>query len=97
MTLRLVDEVDFGGKYVEAQVHDTGKFHEILGPTNFLASVLDYLDGPLADTMHKFESYSTSFELEIAESVKWNKQEQRHKSTTTKSPKNTRVLNVSKQ
>jgi hypothetical protein len=56
MTLRLVDEVDFGGKYVEAQVHDTGKFHGILGPTNFLASVLDYLDGPLADTMHKFES-----------------------------------------
>ena len=65
MTLRLVDEVDFGGKYVEAQVHDTGKFHGILGPTNFLASVLDYLDGPLADTMHKFESYLRPLNWEL--------------------------------
>jgi len=54
--LRPADEVDYGGKYVEDYEHGLGKFHEIFGQKNFLASVLGYLDGSLSDTMHKFES-----------------------------------------
>jgi hypothetical protein len=56
MPLRPADEVDYGGKYVEDYEHGLGKFHEIFGQKNFLASVLGYLDGSLSDTMRKSES-----------------------------------------
>ena len=57
MTLRLAEEANFDGKYVEAQAHDAGKFHEILGPLELLNSAFESLVGLLADTMNKSESY----------------------------------------
>jgi hypothetical protein len=50
--------------------------------------------------MHKSESYSLQCLANLlrnANSIKWNKQEQRHKPMTTKYPKNTRVLHLPNQ
>jgi hypothetical protein len=57
MTLRLAEEANFDGKYVEAQAHDASKFHEILGRLELLNSAFESLVGLLADTMNKSESY----------------------------------------
>jgi hypothetical protein len=57
MALRPAEEANFDGKYLEAQAHDPGKFHEILGRLELLNFAFEFPVGLLADTMHKSESY----------------------------------------
>jgi len=57
MLSRLVDEADFGGRYVEALVHDTGKCHEIWSLLNYVNADVESPVDLLADTKHKSESY----------------------------------------
>ena len=55
---RLFDEEGFDGTHGVDAVHDCGKFHEIFGQANVQLSFHEYLDGLLAHTMHKSESYA---------------------------------------
>ena len=96
MTLSPAEEANFDGKYLEAQAHDTGKFHEILRRLELLNSAFELPVGLLADTMHKSESYPLQCLAEfwvIANSMKWIKQEQGHKPMTAIFPENTGNLN----
>ena len=95
-----VGEVDYGGKCAEGEEHGSSRSHEIVVHRLSRRVILELPICLLADTMHKSESYSPQCLanlLRTANSMKWNKQEQRHKPMTAKNTKNTGFLRLSSQ
>ena len=92
------DEVHHGGKCVEDEEHGSGRSREIVVHRLSRRVILELPICLLADTMHKSESYSLQCLANLlrnANSIKWNKQEQRHKPMTAKNTKNTGFLRLS--
>ena len=95
-----VDEVGYGDKCVEDEEHGSGKSREIVVHRLSRRVILELPICLLADTMHRFESYTLQCLVSLlrnAKPIKLNKQEQRHKPMTAKYPKNTSVVQLPNQ
>jgi hypothetical protein len=98
--LREVDELNYGGKYVEDEEHGSGRSHGIAVHRLSRRVILEIPICLLADTRHRSESYTLQCLVSLlrnAKPIKLNKQEQRHKPMTAKYPKNTSVLQLLNQ